>query len=223
MGGSTSSLRYINNDFELVIRVTKELEQTLENDHGLTNMSLSQKINGMKDKISNHILKDMSNLSKWRNKLVHDPHVNSLEDLGISRSEFLDKFERAQKELSSLRDNENKYGITRHNHARSVHASGARTNDNEGGARGLGALAFGALVVGGIALAAASSSSHPGVSCDSCGDSPLCGTRYNCLICRNIDICEECWNSRRPCCGHSAFQKRSGPFGEWSPTTWSYY
>jgi len=33
---------------------------------------------------------------------------------------------------------------------------------------------------------------HKGSLCDNCGTSPIIGGRFMCLICKDIDLCEQC-------------------------------
>ena len=88
------------NDFELVIRATKDLEHLLETGFGAPNGMKD----GLHDKIS-HVqkhhglsqatVKKMRYLVTLRNKLVHDKSFNALPD----RQGFASSFESVEKEL----------------------------------------------------------------------------------------------------------------------------
>ena len=45
---------------------------------------------------------------------------------------------------------------------------------------------------------------HEGVACDGCAVFPICGVRYKCTICGDIDLCEACegagWHSEHVLC-----------------------
>ena len=34
---------------------------------------------------------------------------------------------------------------------------------------------------------------HEGVGCDGCFDLPIKGPRYNCMVCKDYDLCEKCY------------------------------
>lgn len=115
--GSTSS-RIIDytkytNDYELVIRVSKALDQELTQKFGIDGEGLTDKINNLKHRYSNYgggssstiiminpwVVSNMKRLVYLRNQLVHEYHIHSLQDLGTSRSQFCNDFAEAQKEL----------------------------------------------------------------------------------------------------------------------------
>ena len=103
MGGTFSSsksyLQY-KNDFELVIRATKDLEHLLETGFGAPN----DKQTGLHDKItyaqdtaglSKETVKKLRYLVTIRNKLVHDHDFNKLPD----REHFAKSYDSVEKEL----------------------------------------------------------------------------------------------------------------------------
>ena len=107
MGGSQSIARY-SNDFELVIRATKELEFLLET-HFLPPLTMSQdKTIGLHDKISmaringkplpDHAIRKMRFLVTLRNKIVHDHECNSIPD----RPRFVKDFDEVEASLRAL-------------------------------------------------------------------------------------------------------------------------
>ena len=106
-GGSQSIARY-SNDFELVIRATKELEFLLET-HFLPPLTVSQdKTIGLHDKISmaringkplpDHAIRKMRFLVTLRNKIVHDHECNSIPD----RPRFVKDFDEVEASLRAL-------------------------------------------------------------------------------------------------------------------------
>ena len=106
MGGTfsstTSYLRY-KNDFELVIRATKDLEYMLESEFDAP----AGKTIGLHDKISHaeenfglskETVKKMRYLVTIRNKLVHEKGYNSLPD----RKAFAKSFDSVECELKEV-------------------------------------------------------------------------------------------------------------------------
>ena len=99
---STASYTQYTNDFELVIRATKDLEYLLEIKFGAP----SGKKDGLHDKItyvqqqhglSQATVKKMRYLVTVRNKLVHDKEFNSLPD----RIGFAMSYESVEQELKA--------------------------------------------------------------------------------------------------------------------------
>ena len=109
MGAGGSSIAACKNDFELVIRATKELEYLLEKDFGVSGGKNS---GGLHDKISaariphtgqplsHNVIRKMRKLVTIRNALVHDRDVNS-----IDRAEFARGWQEVEKELSEALPN----------------------------------------------------------------------------------------------------------------------
>eukprot|EP00525_Craspedostauros_australis_P013118 CAMPEP_0198108042 /NCGR_PEP_ID=MMETSP1442-20131203/127_1 /TAXON_ID= /ORGANISM="Craspedostauros australis, Strain CCMP3328" /LENGTH=125 /DNA_ID=CAMNT_0043763235 /DNA_START=96 /DNA_END=473 /DNA_ORIENTATION=+ len=98
---SSSSYHQYHNDFELVIRVAKDLEHTLEQ---ACDVDLDDRTIGLQDKItiaerqlslSRETIKQLRYLVTLRNKLVHDPTFNKLPD----RKAFATTYEKAGVEL----------------------------------------------------------------------------------------------------------------------------
>ena len=109
MGAGQSSIARYTNDFELVIRATKELEYLLET-HFLPPLSTSQdKTIGLHDKISMArlpdgqplppaVVKKMRYLVTLRNKLVHDHDCNAIPD----RPAFVRQFDEVETMLKKM-------------------------------------------------------------------------------------------------------------------------
>ena len=79
-------MRHIENDFELVIRVSKALEKTFSEDFGLTGLKLKQQIDRMEGRLDRSVINDMKILNQARNLLVHDGDVNSLRAPSMKRA-----------------------------------------------------------------------------------------------------------------------------------------
>jgi hypothetical protein len=105
MGQGASSISRYKNDFELVIRATKELEWLLETHFGAP----SGKTVGLHDKISaartpegqplsDNVKRRMRYLVTIRNSLVHDREVNSIPD----RPSFIKGFDEVEVELKQM-------------------------------------------------------------------------------------------------------------------------
>lgn len=105
---STTSYLQYKNDFELVIRATKDLENLLETQFGAP----SGKTVGLHDKIthaeqsaglSNDTVRKMRRLVTIRNRLVHEHGFNALPD----RTQFAQSFDSVEKELKDVLKNRN--------------------------------------------------------------------------------------------------------------------
>ena len=100
---STNSYLQYTNDFELVIRATKDLEHLLETQFNAP----STKQDGLHDKIthaentaglSKETVRKMRKLVTIRNKLVHDHNFNRLPN----RVEFAQSYHSVEKELQEI-------------------------------------------------------------------------------------------------------------------------
>ena len=103
--GQASSIASCKNDFELVIRATKELEWLLETHFGAPsgkNSGLHDKISAARDArgrpLPESITKKMRYLVTIRNQLVHDRDFNAIPD----RASFAASFDTVEKELKAL-------------------------------------------------------------------------------------------------------------------------
>jgi len=105
MGASYSSTSYqqYTNDFELVIRATKDMEYLLETQFNVPtgkNVGLHDKISAAQ--ISHNLcpdaVKKLRYLVTVRNKLVHDHEFNALPD----RKHFAKSYESVERELQDI-------------------------------------------------------------------------------------------------------------------------
>ena len=184
----------------------------------------------MESRLDRSVVRDMHHLVRARNKLCHDADVNSLRDMDIDRHDFIEKFEHAQENLLGLllSPRSNSYSLQTRAHS---HRGSTTAMDNAadlGAGWGTLAVLGTAALVGGLALAAAretdgTQTHHTGIQCDQCRERPIRGTRYKCQSCSNIDVCQTCWSTRRPPCGHFGFRKRESPQDPWTSVQWSSY
>lgn len=99
-----SLLSNVNNDFELVIRATKELDYLLESHFNAPSgkdVGLHEKIGAATSrgqKLPQQLIKKMRYLVTVRNKLVHDRNYNAIEQ----RSDFIQSFNQIEAELKAL-------------------------------------------------------------------------------------------------------------------------
>ncbi|KAF0686703.1 Aste57867_21545 [Aphanomyces stellatus] len=98
MGASGSKYVHSNNDYELVIKCSKELEYILEVEFGGTGKGLHEKISSVDRKISPQLAKQMRFLATIRNKLIHERGFDRIPD----RERFIQQFEDAAKELEDI-------------------------------------------------------------------------------------------------------------------------
>ncbi|XP_067934391.1 uncharacterized protein [Watersipora subatra] len=103
MGNESSAHKdpYATNDFELVIRLAKELEYLLEKNFQATGNGLGDKIKSAKHEglpLPRGLTAPMWRLNKERNLLVHDRSYNSIAD----RGSFIQTYESVRKQLQEL-------------------------------------------------------------------------------------------------------------------------
>lgn len=110
MGASSSnSINKYSNDFELVIRASKELEQLLEAEfHAPSgkNVGLHEKIgeashNG--HKLPPNLVKSLRYIVTIRNKLVHEKDFNTIPE----RNNFVTTFDEAENSLKKMMQEKN--------------------------------------------------------------------------------------------------------------------
>ncbi len=105
MGGASSKALHASNDFELVIRSSKELEYLLETHFGAVAAAGAPPL-GLQDKITiaggagvpPALQKRMRYLATIRNRLVHDRGFDAIPD----RAAFIASFEASVAELNAL-------------------------------------------------------------------------------------------------------------------------
>lgn len=150
-------MRDIKNDYELVIRVSKALERMLEEDFDVPGeKTLYQRIECIKERVPHNVIDDLKLLNHLRNRLVHDVHVNGLSDMDVTRHEFINRFERAQRALRQSFETSPWGGAEIMPTNPRVQPARMEEEDASNGMGWLGALAVGAAVVGGLAVASSS-------------------------------------------------------------------
>jgi hypothetical protein len=99
-GQSTPSKNHFlncNNDYELAIKASKELEYILELHFRSHGRGLHEKISTAQG-LSSNLVRDMRYLATVRNKLIHERDFDSIPD----RQAFRERFLRSSEELERL-------------------------------------------------------------------------------------------------------------------------
>jgi hypothetical protein len=86
-----------NNDYELAIKASKDLEYILERHFGAQGRGLHEKISTARG-LSPNLARDMRYLATIRNKLIHERGFDAIPD----RQEFRERFLRSSQELERL-------------------------------------------------------------------------------------------------------------------------
>ena len=86
------------NDFELVVRVTKELEHILTAFFGAEARGLHEKISAVEGTLPTPLVRRLRSLATIRNKLIHERGFDALPD----RPRFIRDYEAARHELDGL-------------------------------------------------------------------------------------------------------------------------
>jgi hypothetical protein len=99
MGATASKHSFLTfkNDYELVIKSSKELEHILEHDFGGRGKGLHEKASSASN-LTPQLVKDIRYLVTVRNKLIHECGFDAIPD----RDAFIEVFERAVNELDNL-------------------------------------------------------------------------------------------------------------------------
>lgn len=121
MGESSSKKEFawvyrINNDYELAIRLSKELEYILVKHFNADGKGLHQRITSAEENYNNnniqmkrnkkynkfpkHLIRNMRRLATIRNKLIHEKDFNKIND----RERFIQTFEQSYLALQSMID-----------------------------------------------------------------------------------------------------------------------
>ncbi|KAG9400109.1 hypothetical protein AC1031_011019 [Aphanomyces cochlioides] len=98
MGASSSKYIHSSNDYELVIKCSKELEYILEASFGAQGKGLHEKISAASSQLSPRLVKQMRFLATIRNRLIHERGFDRIPD----RERFIQQFEEAANELNQL-------------------------------------------------------------------------------------------------------------------------
>lgn len=104
--GNTNSVDSYSNDYELVIRSSKYLENSLTRLLPSNEATLMEKI-VMLDEChpcppADSVIAKMKQLVRWRNKLVHDIDCNTLGDCGTNRLKFRRDYEEVKRALQRM-------------------------------------------------------------------------------------------------------------------------
>ena len=93
-------LAYSNNIYEMVIKVSSELETFLETEFGAVGRGLHEKITSVESQLTPALVKRMRYLATIRNKLIHQKNSTDIPD----RNSFIRAFEASKTELKTIVD-----------------------------------------------------------------------------------------------------------------------
>jgi len=92
--GATSS-KYSSNDYELAIKISKELEYLLESEFKAQGKGLHEKISSVQSQLPVKLIKRMRYCATIRNNLIHQRGFDRIPD----RAGFISSFEESAEEL----------------------------------------------------------------------------------------------------------------------------
>ena len=98
-----SAQSYSNNDYELVIKTSKELEHLLDFEFHATGKGLHEKVSSVHDQLPDSLCKRMRFLATIRNKLIHERGFDKIPD----RAGFISAFEESKCELTKILESRN--------------------------------------------------------------------------------------------------------------------
>jgi len=159
MGACESSLwQYSDNDFELVVRVAKELDEALKNDFNAGHhRQLGDKIEFVKGNLSAINISRMRHLVKLRDDLVHNYDCNSLRVLGTSHNKFVLMYEEVKEELDTARRSRGRPANQCNEESSLVSFTSSNRAQMQQVENGGGWAMLGALAVAGVAAVAVAS------------------------------------------------------------------
>lgn len=100
-GGSRPyGVAYADNDYQLAIELSKELEFRLERELGAEGKGLHEKVSSVDGALPVPTVRALRYVASVRNALIHDRDVRTLPD----RARFIARFEAASDELQVLSD-----------------------------------------------------------------------------------------------------------------------
>jgi hypothetical protein len=98
MGLSGSKYEHSSNDYEMAIKISKELEYVLERHFHGNGLGLHTKITNASAEIPSPLKNKMRKLATIRNQLIHERGFDNIPD----RKRFIAQFEEADKELDGI-------------------------------------------------------------------------------------------------------------------------
>ena len=93
-----SGQSYSSNDYELVIKTSKELEYFLEIEFHARGKGLHEKLTSIQNELPNELCKRIRYLATIRNKLIHERGFDQIPD----RDAFIKSFEDSKVELEKI-------------------------------------------------------------------------------------------------------------------------
>ena len=106
MGLGQSRFAHSSNDYELVIKSSKDLEFILERDFGAQGRGLHEKISSVERELPGQLVRQMRYLATIRNKLIHERGFDSLPD----RASLISSYEASALELENIIKSKNGQG-----------------------------------------------------------------------------------------------------------------
>lgn len=100
MGNAHSSKRFVysENDYQLAIETSKELEYLLEKEFNAHGQGLHEKVSSVERSIPVPTVRSIRYVATLRNRLIHDRDMRALPD----RQQFIKKFDDAMVELNVI-------------------------------------------------------------------------------------------------------------------------
>lgn len=96
MGNSSST--YSSNDYELVIKTSKEIEYILEAEFKATGKGLHEKVTSVSSQLTPKLCKRLRFLATIRNRLIHERGFDAIPD----RDGFIAAFEESKAEIAAV-------------------------------------------------------------------------------------------------------------------------
>ncbi|GMF12935.1 unnamed protein product [Phytophthora lilii] len=100
MGNALSGKKfaYSDNDYQLAIEASKELEYLLEQEFGAHGQGLHEKVSSVESAVPVPTVRSIRYVATLRNRLIHDRDMRALPD----RQKFINNFDNAMAELNII-------------------------------------------------------------------------------------------------------------------------
>ncbi|KAG1686194.1 hypothetical protein DVH05_007076 [Phytophthora capsici] len=95
---SSKSFVYSNNDYQLAIEASKELEYLLEKEFNAHGQGLHERVTSVETAIPQRTVRSIRYVATLRNQLIHNREMKALPD----RQQFIKKFDDAMVELNII-------------------------------------------------------------------------------------------------------------------------